>query len=223
LITKSIVYYTCNTHKESIELACREQLLKSDLPIASVSLNKDIEFGNIRMNISGEKSPIMMHKQIIMGLENTKTDFVFLCESDVLYHPTHFKIPTNYYITYNTNVWKLWLDGLAVWTDDLRQVSGIVAPREDLLFWYRSKMNQINLSGFDRHFEPGVNQSVELQRTVVNQSSEFPNICIRHDDTLTKSKRSPEEFRNQKYAKGFKTTNYIDGWGSVEEIINRIT
>ena len=77
-----------------------------------------------------------MHQQILTGLQKAKGKYIFLCESDVLYHPSHFDFTPKrddiFY--YNTNVWKTrYPDGFSVWTDDLQQVSGICANRELLI------------------------------------------------------------------------------------------
>jgi len=206
--SKGICYYTCNTHQIEIDELCRKQLAKSTtLPIVSVSLNKSIDFGDKRVVVKGERGPLMMHKQIVMGLEASNTEYVFLVESDVLYHPSHFDfIPKKDDIYYfNVNVWKVrWSDGFCVKTDNSQQVSGIVASRKLLLDFYRKRVEEIEKNGFDRHYEP------RAPRT--NYESTVPNICIRHDNNLTQSKWSVNDFRNKEYAKGWKEGFDVPGW-----------
>lgn len=220
MLFKQIIYYTCNTHLPAIDDKCRAQLLKSKLPIVAISLNKALDFGNIQLTTEGTRSPLMMHKQILMGLEAASADIVFLCESDVLYSPTHFDaIPKGNTFLYNTNVWKLrWTDGLAVWTDDMQQVSGLAAAREPLLDFYRQRVAQIEKEGFNRHYEPGVKQTVGLDHVASWQSDE-PNVCIRHDSNITQSKWSPDEFRNKRYAKGWQETYSIPYWGPTKDLL----
>ena len=56
-----------------------------------------------------------------------------------------------------------------------------------------------------------------------NWQSRYPNLDIRHDRTMTKSKWSPDEFRNKKYAKGWKETDgELPGWGQAVDILRRI-
>lgn len=213
---KELLYYTCNNHDLSIEIPCRKQLLKANLPIISVSRGQDIDFGNVRIVIYGEKGVRMMHRQIVVGLEAATADFIFMCENDVLYHPSHFKFvpPTNNFFYYNTNVWKVrWSDGHAVWTDDLQQISGICASRQLLLNYFSKKLKEVESGNFDRHFEPSPRK---------NWQSEICNIDIRHDKNVTKSKWLPVDFRNPKYAKGWKETDEIPGWGKFSEVINRV-
>jgi len=212
--TTDVLYYTCNTHPEDIESVCRKNLQQAGNGHHVVSVSREpIEFGEWNIVIDGKCGPETMHRQILAGLERSTADYVFLCESDVLYHPTHFDFvpPSTDTVYYNTHVWKVWeQDGLATWTDDLQQVSGICAARLLLLEFYRRRVAQIEADGFDRHYEPGHKTGVAK---VKNWSSKFPNLDIRHDKTLTRSKRSPDEFRNQQYARGWKTAEQVDGWG----------
>jgi len=66
---KEILYYTCNTHKPEIDETCRVQLAKAGLPIVAISLNKELDFGDERITVQGQRGPEMMHKQILEGLE----------------------------------------------------------------------------------------------------------------------------------------------------------
>jgi len=213
---KAIAYYTCNTHLPEIDEMCREQLLKSGLPIACVTLNKWINFGDIEEKVEGVRSPEMMHFQVLKALEMITADYIFLCESDVLYHPSHFDFtpPRDDTFYYNNNVYKQrWDDKFTFRTDDMKQVSGICASRELLLDFYTKRVKQIEEQGFNRHYEPGLKQTVGSKK-VETWDSEYPNICIRHDANITKTKYSPEEFRNAEYAKGWTEIDAKDipGW-----------
>lgn len=224
---KEIIYYTCNTHKEDIEMACRSQLLKAGLPIISVSREKEIDFGDKRVVLQGARSPEMMHRQVLAGLEQSDADYVFLCESDVLYHPSHFEFtpPQEDVYFYNVNVWKYWYDdGLCVWVDNMQQVSGLCSNKHILLEQYRKRVERIDKEGkfsIKWGYEPGSRKLPlgfdDLER--YNYKSAVANVCIRHDSTLTVSKRNPEEFRNKRYAEGFKKSDQIPGWGDIKEIV----
>lgn len=212
-----IIYYTCLTHRNDIEQACRKQLLKSNLPIVSVSRNQKIDFGT-NFVVEGERGPLTMHKQILRGLEESRSRYVYFCESDVLYHSSHFDFLPSFddVFYYNTNVWKWWYGtDKCVWTDNLHQVSGVCANRELLLDFYTKRVEQIEKDGFNRHYEPGHKQTVGSKK-VVARMSELPNVCIRHDSTLTISKQHPDEFRNKQYAKGWKESTTIPGWGRMD-------
>lgn len=211
----NIIYYTCNTHLPEIDDLCREYLSKINLPVVSISLNKSIDFGDKRIVVKGERSPLMMHKQIVVGLEASNSDYVFLAESDVIYHPSHFDfIPQRddlYY--FNVNVWKMrWSDGFCVKTDNTQQVSGMIASRKLLLDYYKGRVIEIEKNGFDRHYEP-------RNAPRINYESSYPNVCIRHDGNLTKSKWSINDFRNKEYAKGWKEAYNVPGW-DIKQLLN---
>lgn len=228
---KAIVYYACNTHKHEIDRICRNQLMRAKVEsgvdmLYAVSLNESLAFGDRCITLHGAKSPLMMHRQILEGLSCVPTDdcTVFLCESDVLYSTSHFDFaPLNDSVFYyNTNVWRVrWKDGHAVWTDDLQQVSGCCASKNLLFEFYSKRVLQIESAKFNRHFEPGVKQTVGGQ-LVKNRQSEHPNLCIRHDNNLTQSKWSPDEFRNTKYARGWKEADEVFGWGGTKELLRKL-
>lgn len=204
---KEICYYTCNTHKPVIDELCRKQLSKVNLPIISVSLNKDLDFGNIRLKTEGQRSPLMMHKQIVIGLEASDCEYVFLAESDVLYHPSHFdftpKDEKKFY--FNVNVWKQrWPENHFIRTDNSQQLSGMSGYTSLLLNFFKKRLKQIETEGFNRHYEPRDNRE--------NYQSDIPNICIRHDKNLTQSKWSVDDFRNKEYAKGWRQADHVPGW-----------
>lgn len=212
-MSKSILYYTDGRLDPPLMQKCQEQLLKAGLPIVSVS-RKRIAFGDKRIVLLGLKpSPSTMYKQILLGLQECDYRFVFLCEHDVLYHPSHFDFipPRDNTFFYNTNVYKVWQDGHIVWTDDLQQVSGLCANRLLLLEFYHRRLQDIERNGFDLHFEPGPRFGYEAE----NWQSAVPNIDIRHDKNLTKSHRQASEFRNPKYAKGFRVCESVPGWDEV--------
>lgn len=216
-----ILYYTCLGHREQIETMCREQLVRASagLHLISVSRNAPIAFGDINIVVEGKRSPLTMHRQVLAGLAHSTADVVFLCESDVLYHASHFAYePPRDTFVYNVNVWRLrYPDGLAVWSDALQQVSGVCAYRETLIDFYAQRVQQIESGTFNRHYEPGVKQSVG-SRLVVNRMSDYPNLCIRHDKNLTASKWSPDEFRNPQYAHGWRESDYVVGWGYTQDL-----
>lgn len=223
---KGIVYYTCNTHNPEIDETCRRQLTKCGLPITCISLNKDLDFGEKKIRMDGEKSPLMLHKQVLRALEECGYEYVFLCESDVMYHPSHFNFtPKRRDVFYfNTNVWKVnWNEDKAFWTDDLQQLSGMCGSRELLLEFFKKRVEQIEREGFNRHYEPSAKQNVFPSSRggkygQENYKSEIPLLCIRHDKNLTKTKGSPEEFRDPKYAKGWKEATFVDGWPKLSEL-----
>lgn len=222
--TKGIVYFTCLTHRIGIEDMCRVQLAEASrgMEIVSVSRGSPIVFGRNYV-VHSEPSALTMHRQILKGLRESTVDVIYLCENDVLYHSSHFDFwPEPDAFWYNTNVWKVrYPDGLAVWADDTQQVSGLCAYRETLLDFYTQRVAQLDREGANRHYEPGLKQSVGCMN-VQNRLSAYPNLCIRHDKNLTKSKWSPSDFRNPQYARGWREAYEVSGWGDTRDLFEPV-
>lgn len=221
--TKSALYYTCLSHDETLELAARNNLKRATNghEIGAVSLGQRIDFGDWNVVVQREKSGTTMHYQILEGLQRSRADYVFLCESDVLYHPSHFDFTPERDDTfyYNTNVWRIrYGDGHAVRTNGLQQVSGICASRKLLLNHYRRRVEVIEQNGgkFDTKriaYEPGTRGKFGDEK-IANWESPFPNIDITgHGQTLTTPHFSIDSFRNPKYAEGWQETDEpLPGW-----------
>lgn len=231
-VTKGIIFYTDNTLSVKLAKAVQKQIEKSKLPIVSASL-KPMDFGK-NVHVPGERGYLQMAKQILAALEASTADVIYFTEHDVLYHPSHFRfIPSKkdvYY--YNTNVWRIRKeDGFALWTDDLQQLSGLVAYREILLKHYRERVKRLeqnNESSYVRAmgFEPGTHGRPERvdDLKAENYQAEFPNLDIRHETNLTPSRWKKEQFRNPRYIKGWKEAKVweVSGW-SIEYILKTLS
>lgn len=236
-VTKTVLYYTCNSHDLTLELAARNHLRQSinGHELGCVSRERT-DFGDWNVVVHREKSGTTMHYQILEGLERSRADYVFLCESDVLYSPSHFDFtpPTDDTFYYNTNVWRIrYSDGHAVRTDGLQQVSGICASRQLLLDHYRRRIQLIETNGgkFDVKkfaYEPGTRGNFDNSK-VANWESPFPNIDITgHGQTLTTPHFSVDSFRNKKYAAGWtETDDQLPGWpklsnGGLQQLLEQL-
>lgn len=228
---KGIIYYTDNKLNLKIAHRVQKQLKRVGLPIVSASL-KPMKFGD-NVVIDGERGPLTMAKQILAALERSTAKYVFFCEHDVIYHPSHFDhTPTRddtYY--YNTNVWRVRLsDGHALWCDDLQQLSGLSANRETLIKHFKERVRRIEQDGYTTAmgFEPGTHNRDERidDLKAENYLSKYPNIDIRHDGNLTPSRWNKDQFRNDRYTKGWTEADEVPGWGitknRVPEIIDSI-
>ena len=225
-LSVGILYYTDNQLEENFAERVREQIKLGigDFKLVSVTL-KPTNFGkNIILPL--ERGKLTMHKQILAGLEALDTDIVFFVESDVFYHPSHFKFrPANkdiYY--YNMNLWRVrQSDGFMIKYDH-KSLSQICAYREKLITEYKHRVEVIEAEGFNRHFthgyEPGT-RSLRLGGFSNDRSegwqSEFPNIDVRHDKNLSASKWKPEEFKSQRSCRNWKesTIDKIEGWNNI--------
>ncbi len=224
--TKGIIYYTDNQLKTSIAARVRRQLAKSGLPIVSASL-KPMDFGtNVYLPL--ERGYLTMFKQILAALEASQAEVVFFCEHDIFYHPTHFEFtpPKKKVWYYNENVWKLDTKSGHALHYDCRQVSGIAVYRETALKHYRKRVALIEKNGFSMKmgFEPGTHHRHERVDDSVSEGwkSEFPNIDIRHDNNLSPTRWKKEEFKNQKFTKGWiESDTEIPGWGKTKDLVDK--
>lgn len=226
--TKGIIYYTDNRCPLRIAKRVQNRLKEIGLPIVSASL-KSMDFGK-NIHVKLERSPLTMFKQILTALENSDSDIVYFCEHDVIYDPSHFDFtpPDKDTWYYNTNVLRVrWEDGFAVKVDDLKQVSGICVYRETAIKHYKKRIELVEsfINGTNKFcgryplekyfrrmgYEPGTNPREE--RVDDNKSatweSKKPNLDIRHSTNLTSSRWSKEQFRNEKFTRGW-TESYID-------------
>ena len=221
----SIVYYTDHHLPAELAVLCRTQLVRAaqGREIVAVGLGSMTGFpvGSTACTLVhvAERGILTMHRQILTGLENATGDIVYLCEHDVLYSPTHFDIvPARADTwTYNVHVWHArYPDGHAVFYN-AQQVSGLVAYRSLLLDYYRARIAQIEREGPNRHYEPGLKQSVGSKQ-VVNAWSLYPNVDVRHDRNWTASKWSRADFRNGVYARGWREADELPGWGDLRNV-----
>lgn len=216
--SKGIIYYTDNTLPTKLAHRVQDFIKAAGLLIVSASLKPMDKMGtNLYFPVSRGK--LTMFLQILAALEASTTEIVFFCEHDVLYHSSHFDFTPSekdkFY--YNTNVWRVQLDDGKAVTWEANQVAELCGYREHLLEHYRSKVREIEESGFNRSYEPGGRDTTTYEQW----RSEFPNIDIRHGKNLTKSKWSLADFRDKSSCVNWQETTIdkIVGWDNLESII----
>ncbi len=225
-LSKGILYYTCNTHDLTIEEAARTNLLRcrnGHEQLVAVSL-QPIAFGDENIVLPLQRCAVSMHEQVLAGLERMTTDLVYLVESDVIYHRTHFDFvpPDPNVFWYNEHTYKVDASsGQAVFYYT-KQVSGCCAHRELLLEHYRTRLARIRAEGkFDLGigYEPGCHQFPRGidDKTAARWMSPFPNVDIRHDKNITKTRWDPAAFRNQRSCQGWRLVDEIPGWGRTKD------
>ncbi len=226
---RSIIYYTDNALNMKIAHTCRKQIANAGLPIVSVSL-KPLHFGkNIVLNL--KRSYEAYFRQILTALENSTADIIFFCEHDWMYHETHFNFtpPKKDVYYYNDNWWRLRLsDGHAI-TYNTHVVPSICGYRELLLNHYRKAVEVLEKNNWDKNlvyaigFEPGTHHRDERVDDFKAEGwrSAYPNLDLRHDNNLTRSKWKQSDFRNQRSCQGWQETDdEIQPWGKTKDIIN---
>jgi hypothetical protein len=219
-LTGGIAYYTDCRCPEPIFSAVINQLeiAAGDREVVSVSLGQPVSLGdNIILNL--ERSYLTMFRQQLMAISELDTDFVFLCEHDVLYHPSHFEFvpPRDDVIFYNQNVWRLRADTGEALFHYHKSVSQLCANRRLLIDHYRERIAQVEAEGFNYKmgFEPGTRKrshgGIDDLRSDTWMSP-VPNIDIHTGRNLTRLMWEKSAFRNQKFTAGWLKSSFIPGW-----------
>jgi hypothetical protein len=212
---KGIIYYTDNQLNTKLAKRVQNQIKKSGLPITSASLKPMHDMGK-NVVIEGERGVMTMFKQILAALEASESEIVFFCEHDVLYHPSHFYFvpPEKDKFYYNLNVWRVRQSDLKAVSWKANQVAEICVYREHAIEFYRNRIKQVETEGFNRSYEPD-------GRSHYNFWSQYPNIDIRHDKNLSKSKWSKDDFRDPSTCVDWQETTIdkIEGWDDLHKLL----
>ena len=217
-MVKEILYYTdCKLkHKELFKWS-KKTIEESGLPILTISLKDRVrDERNIILNAGRAHSTLYL--QILLGLMVSEADYVFFCEHDVLYHPSHFDFtpPTREKYYYNNNVYKYRLSDRKVVGYDCNWLSQLCASRELLIKHYTKRFKMIAHGQKAYGWEPGSGQSRAIDKVPLEHwESDFPNLDVRHGQNWTGVKRmDPSEFRNKKTCQNFDVLSVPDikGW-----------
>lgn len=221
-LKKGIVYYTDNSCAERILYVVRQRLkaIVNGWDVVSVS-QYPTDFGrNFVMPLG--RSVESLYKQVVKGLQESKADIVFLCEHDVLYHPSHFDVvpPAEDVFYYDHNRWCLEeKNGKAVFYHS-DCPSYMCAYRELLLEHYTKTLARIEKDGWDSKYgyspPKGLPKEQRIGR-VETYMAEFPTIDVRHKTSFTSHKMSKDHFRNERSCKGWTEAWEIPGWGVTKD------
>jgi hypothetical protein len=231
--TVGIIYYTDCHLREPIWSMAQKYIKDSGLPIVSCSL-KPINFGK-NIVLEGElRSYPTMCKQILTALENLDTDYVFFCEHDVLYHPSHFDFipPRDDTYYYNVNNWRWWFGfDKAISYDELTSLSSLCCNRKLAIEHYKYRLKLIDEWGLDKirsreprwarkfGYEPGTKKRRNggvTDEEHVKRKSEFPNIDIRHRGTFSAPKITLDSFKHPPTNFREWSIDEIPGWNLKE-------
>lgn len=220
------VYYTDGLLDERIRTLCHTQLQAAlgGKPLVRVGLR---HHDDIDVVLELRRGAEAMFEQILSGLMVLNTEYVFLVEHDVLYHPSHFDFipPDRTKVYYNTNTWKVdWKTGHAI-SYLTCQTSGLCADRELLVEHYSKRLELCRKVGFSRKmgYEPGTHRRQERVDDLKADTwqSLGPNIDIRHTTNLTESRWRQDQFRDQRNCRHWKESNAhnIPGWPNLPELL----
>ncbi len=227
--TVGILTFSDCSIDEHILTQCRKQLIKASegLPIVSVT-RLPVDLGkNIVLPL--ERTMLSLFEKIVRGLEELKTDIVYLCDDDCLYHPSHFKFipPKKGVFYYDWNVWRVRLDDGYAIHYDANQSNMLCAWRETMLDDYTKRRDFVKKNGWTTRlgFEPGTQKRIDRIDiyTWDKWVSEFPSIDLRHGKNLTRSRWKPEDFRNGiRSCPNWMTSNEVKGWGTIKGRIKEV-
>lgn len=230
---KGVIFYTDNrlgrlVREHMLPGLVMDSIKASGLPVVSCSL-KQLDFGtNIVLN--KEPGVITYYHQILTALRASTARYVFFCEHDVLYHPSHFEFtpPRDDTFYYNVNVWRCHpRQNVCVTYEHLRSVSGMCANRELAVEHYERRLDYCYDQGYDKiprtknprwarvmGYEPGKsprNGGFSVDK-IDEWRSTLPNIDIRHRLTMTIPKLKKDQFRHEPKDWQEKTIDQIEGW-----------
>lgn len=222
---KEILYITDNRlDKTYLGKVVKEYLLKSGLPIISVSL-APINFGN-NIHYIGRRCHSTLIKQVYAGLMASTADYIFIGEHDVLYHKSHFDFapPRDDIYYYNNNVWRYRPMTGQVIHYDCKWFSQLCASRKLLVRHYEKRIALLENKQRAYGFEPGAgqNRSIDGYKSE-NFESEYPNIDIKHGRNWTGvSGMSIDEYKDKNVPPNWKEVNVdkISGWN--KEVLSKL-
>lgn len=225
-----VVWYTDNLADERI---LRESIKHIDraLPVGAPFARVGIKLADyVTSWLRGkERGVLTMFEQILFGLESLNSEYAFLCEHDVLYHPSHFEhVPERGVYSYNINTWKVDIHTGKAVSYVTKQTSGLCASRALLIEHYTRRIDRVKREGFSRKmgFEPGSHGRAERVDDIkaVSFTSAFPNIDLRHDKNLTETRWSQSQFRDQRNCQQWKesTAAHIPGWPELPALLNTL-
>lgn len=177
------VYYTANTVPRKFQENTMNQLLKALDGLPLVIVEKDP---------NTEPSHIGIYKQALKGAKLATTEYIALCEDDVLYSPEHFKYrPKNTPFAYNLGAWSIF-----TWGEPMFTHKGVVRKNLNSLICEREVFIEAMEERFAKYPE-GTDKSIWAEPgryekhlgVTIRETEEFytnpPNIVFSHQNELS--------------------------------------
>ena len=223
------LYYTANKNSKYFINNTQECLLKAvgETPIISVSFKSAIIGDNCTNIVIGERerSVYQMYQQVLIGAKEAKTEFVFLCEDDMLYHPTHFDYrPEGDVFAYNINKWSIfsWVEP-SFFSYRLRKLmNSLIVRREALIKNLEERYakypvyDKIEFEKIRKYWgEPGKYENHLGINTIETEEykSEYPNVMFSTPEALG------FEGLGKRKAHSSIRVNEVASWGTAESIL----
>jgi hypothetical protein len=231
--SRGLAYYTDGQLDPALAEPVRARLSQiaaaKSLPIVTAALGPRLKLGikNIIFP-SLKRGHLTMFKQILAAVTHCPSEFVFFCEHDVLYHPSHFDFlpPRRDTFYYNTNVWQVRVpDGHAIYYF-CRKLSQMCCARELAIDHFTRKIALVEANGgkYDAAmgFEPGtrgINKGGIDDLPCADWRSLVCNVDLRHPGTLSKSKWSLADFRHLPDDVDWHEADEVPGWGTLADFL----
>ena len=223
---KSLIHLADGSVKDDIDRLCRSTLIRE---------SKDIPIVYIVQPPEMKRCWLSLYKQLLKGLETATTDYVGICEQDVLYSSEHLEWipPTDDAFYYNVNTWFYQYssknhpecDGMySFWANRLA-LSQLVCNRELLKKSVTDRLNFLNndvaLEGefgalvhkLKKRAEDGSSAYLKAMDKYIDEQppyktfkTKIPNVDIRHESNFTGARR------------GNKRRFEIPYWGKLEDL-----
>jgi hypothetical protein len=215
----TIVYYTANLIDEQFASNIRNELLKFNLPIISVS-HKPLDFGDNLCVFGLEPCIYNVYRQILMGAEKVQTKYIACCEDDSLYTPEHFEHrPTDDVFIYNTNRWRVYPNKYLFKHRRHPTSAGMwncIAPTELMVKTLQTRFEKYPVKGSQIGWgEPGRHEEYLGLPPVKAYAfqTEIPNVTFAHDKGLGGMRRTAPSDTIQ---------SELPYWGSAKDLWKRM-
>ena len=218
------IYYTANVIREPFGENVRKQILKciDNMPLISIS-QKPMNFGeNICVGNIGQ-SHINIYRQMLIGAKAAQTDYVIMCEDDILYTPGHFTsfLPDLDTFAYNLNRWRIYTWS-SVFSYTSRVVaSQLIAPRLQLIKTLQEKFDKFpnpDRSIWKFFCEPGRREKqlgVTPQKMINFKSKDPSNLVFNHKDSICFA------HKGKRKSHGPNRKKKLPYWGTVKDVMKK--
>lgn len=190
----SIVFYSANIVPEAFAERVRTQLVLAagEIPIISVS-KQPMDFG---MNVCVGDTPrnqYNIYKQALVGAKVATTEYIALCEDDVLYSPAHFEFRPGFgHWGYNMNPWSVFTWGEPMFTykapGGRRNLNSLICERQMFIEHLEERFERWTEDAYDINIfgEPGKydNQLGTTPYPTETFYTNPPNIVFSHQTNL---------------------------------------
>ena len=186
----TIIYLTYNEHPDYWTQYHQQKLFDAigDFPLITVT-NKPLGILGKEI-IQTEYSHFNMYQQILKASKMAETPFVAIAESDVLYHPEHFKFyrPPKDTVAYDMSKWSLF-----TWEpvyNIRRRISNstLIAPREYLIEALEERYGEGKKCPPDRVGEVGRHIHEKALGITLRNAVEvwcpYPSVIINHPNSI---------------------------------------